>query len=244
MCLRHSWVLTRETASLAGRKECCLCKRCGKYRTSASGAHLYCWQPPWYWFLEPGAGDGWRSGRGCQRLRHIKTRLREYDDDSTMMYARYTKQLGWAIAGTALMAGMLLLGEQTSGDAPVLSLSQAVQIALDNNRPVNIAKLDIAKSKWEVAQTKTKRFPAITTYLFASGDITSPTFNFPAGSFGQPIAQSFAAFQRNYRKCIGAGSTTALAALPDPSCRPRAAVVCRSCQRAIQGQAAVDWQPV
>ncbi len=82
------------------------------------------------------------------------------------------------------MAGMLLPGQETSGDAPVLSLSRAVQIALENNRPVNIAKLDITKSNWEVAQTKTKRFPAITTYLFASGNITSPTFTFPAGSFG------------------------------------------------------------
>jgi outer membrane protein len=45
---------------------------------------------------------------------------------------------------------------------------------------VNIAKLEIVKSKWEVAQTKTKRFPAITTYLFASGDITNPMFTFPA----------------------------------------------------------------
>ncbi len=57
--------------------------------------------------------------------------------------------------------------------------------------PVNIAKLDIDKSKWTLAQTKTKRFPAITTYLFASGDITSPTFNFPAGSFGFDKPQTF-----------------------------------------------------
>jgi outer membrane protein len=91
-----------------------------------------------------------------------------------MMLRRYTKSLSWAVAGTALMTGMMLLGEETSSNVPVLSLSQAVQIAVDNNRPVNIAKLEIVKSKWEVAQTKTKRFPAITTYLFASGDITNP----------------------------------------------------------------------
>ena len=42
-----------------------------------------------------------------------------------------------------------------------------------------------------MAQTKTKRFPAISTYLFASGDITSPTFNFPAGSFGFDKPQKF-----------------------------------------------------
>jgi outer membrane protein len=108
-----------------------------------------------------------------------------------MTLAKYTKQLGWAIAWTALMAGVLSLGEETSSDAPVLSLSRAVEIALDNNRPVNIAKLDITKSNWEVAQAKTKRFPAITTYLFASGNITSPTFTFPAGSFGTTTPTSF-----------------------------------------------------
>jgi outer membrane protein len=75
------------------------------------------------------------------------------------------------------MAGMASSAEEP----PVLSLSQAIRIALDNNRPVAIAKLDILKSQWQVAQTKSKRFPAINTYLFASGNITSPTFNFPAG---------------------------------------------------------------
>jgi outer membrane protein len=100
-----------------------------------------------------------------------------------MMRAGYIKSLSWAIAGTALMTGMLSGGQEPSGDVPVLSLAQAIQIAVDNNRPVNIAKLDIVKSQWEVAQTKTKRFPAITTYLFASGDITNPMFTFPASLF-------------------------------------------------------------
>jgi outer membrane protein len=89
------------------------------------------------------------------------------------------------------MAGMLSLGQETPGDAPVLTLSQAIQVAVDHNRLVSIAGLDIVKAKWAVAQTRTKRFPAITTYLFASGDITSPTFTFPAGSFGSPVPVSF-----------------------------------------------------
>jgi outer membrane protein TolC len=111
-----------------------------------------------------------------------------------MTHARSTKPFGWAIAATAFAivgtSGMLL-AQETAGDAPVLSLSQAVEVALEHNRPVNIAKLDIDKSKWTLAQTKTKRFPAINTYLFASGDITSPTFNFPAGSFGFEQPQQF-----------------------------------------------------
>src|SRR5271155_6085925 len=108
-----------------------------------------------------------------------------------MMHARFTKPLGWAIAATALWCGMLSPAQETAGEAPVLSLSQAVEVALEHNRPVNIAKLDIDKSKWTLAQTRTKRFPAITTYLFASGDLTSPTFSFPAGSFGFDKPQTF-----------------------------------------------------
>src|SRR5580700_1505386 len=103
-----------------------------------------------------------------------------------MMLGRYVKSLSWAVAGTALMTGIMLLGEEPTSEVPVLSLSQAIQVAVDNNRPVNMAKLEIVKSKWEVAQTKTKRFPAITTYLFASGNITNPKFTFPANLFNNP----------------------------------------------------------
>jgi outer membrane protein TolC len=83
----------------------------------------------------------------------------------------------------ALLVSALSPAQESTGSTPVLTLAQAVRIALDNNRPVIIAKLDIDKSMWQVAQTKTKRFPAITTYLFASGDLTHPQFTFPAGIF-------------------------------------------------------------
>jgi outer membrane protein len=105
------------------------------------------------------------------------------DDGLMMIRVSYPKALARMVAGSALMAGMLLAGQEAPGNVPVLSLAEAIQIAVDHNRPINIAKLEIAKSKWEVAQTKTKRFPAITTYLFASGDITNPMFTFPADLF-------------------------------------------------------------
>jgi outer membrane protein len=113
-----------------------------------------------------------------------------YSDGLTMMPGRYAKSLFRVVAGTALVTGMMLLGQEPTSEVPVLSLSQAIQIAVDNNRPVNMAKLEIVKSKWEVAQTKTKRFPAITTYLFASGDITNPKFTFPANLFNNPLPQA------------------------------------------------------
>jgi outer membrane protein TolC len=103
-----------------------------------------------------------------------------------MIRVSHRKSLARAIAGTALMTGMLLVGQE---GVPVLSLAQAIQIAVDHNRPVNIAKLEIAKSQWEVAQTKSKRFPAISTYLFASGDLTNPMFTFPADLFDNKLPE-------------------------------------------------------
>ncbi len=100
-----------------------------------------------------------------------------------MTRKRYTNLLGCIAVAFALAPAAIGAGQELSADAPVLSLSQAVQAALDNNRPAMIAKLDILKSKWAVAQTKTKRFPMISTYLFASGNLTSPDFTFPAGVF-------------------------------------------------------------
>jgi len=88
-----------------------------------------------------------------------------------------------------LLGYMLVLGGQLFAQEPELSLSDAIQIALENNRPANIAKLDIDKAQWQVASTKTKRYPAISTYLFGSGNLTSPSFDFPAGTFETPDKQ-------------------------------------------------------
>jgi outer membrane protein len=79
---------------------------------------------------------------------------------------------------------VLLRGTTLICQEPELSLSDAIEIALANNRPANIAKLDITKAEWQVAATKTKRFPSITTYLFGGGNLTNPAFTFPQGIFG------------------------------------------------------------
>jgi outer membrane protein len=75
-------------------------------------------------------------------------------------------------------------GQDGSDSAPVLTLNEAVQIAIANNRPLQIRSLEVNKSKWQVASAKTKRLPIINTYLFASGTLNSPAFTFPQGLFG------------------------------------------------------------
>jgi outer membrane protein len=85
---------------------------------------------------------------------------------------------------SVLMAGNRLGAQEAADDLPVLTLSQAVQLAVDHNRPVKIAQLDITKARWQVAQAKSKRFPEISTYFFGSGNLTSPSFTFRKGVFG------------------------------------------------------------
>jgi len=85
---------------------------------------------------------------------------------------------------TVLCLGyMFITAGQLSAQEPELPLSEAVKIALANNRPAKIVELDISKGEWAVASTKTKRLPSFSSYVFGSGTLTSPTFNFPANTF-------------------------------------------------------------
>jgi outer membrane protein TolC len=84
---------------------------------------------------------------------------------------------------------MFVTGGHLFAQEPELSLSEAIQIALANNRPAKILELDISKAQWQVASAKTKRYPAISTYVFGSGNLTSPSFNFKADTFQTPNGQ-------------------------------------------------------
>ena len=86
------------------------------------------------------------------------------------------------IASTAITGSVLLA--QDTVDVPVLTVDQAVEIAIANNRGLKIAHLDIDKSKWQVSETKTNRLPAIKSYIFAAGNLNSPNFEFKEGTFG------------------------------------------------------------
>jgi outer membrane protein len=84
----------------------------------------------------------------------------------------------------AIGIGCGYLFAQPPAGTPLLTVDQAVQIAIANNRGLKISSLDIDKSKWQIAETKTNRFPVIKTYIFAAGNLNSPTFDFKEGTFG------------------------------------------------------------
>lgn len=79
------------------------------------------------------------------------------------------------------LAGM---AQQVAPSAPLLTLNDAIQAALANNRELKIASLEVEKSKWQVASVKTRRLPGFKTYLFGSGNLTNPSFLFKQGSLG------------------------------------------------------------
>jgi outer membrane protein len=77
------------------------------------------------------------------------------------------------------------LAAQAPPDAlPLLSLDQAIQLAVANNRSLKIAGLEVDRSKWQLAETKTKRLPSWTTTVLASQLLTQLSFTFQEGAFG------------------------------------------------------------
>ena len=89
------------------------------------------------------------------------------------------------LAGLVCLFALPALTQDATEQGPELPLAEAIQIALANNRPVQLAKLDVMKSLLQVAEVKTRRFPIFNTSLLASGDITSPSFTFEQGVFGK-----------------------------------------------------------
>jgi outer membrane protein len=74
--------------------------------------------------------------------------------------------------------------ERDTRSVAVLGLDQAVAMALDNNRQLEIAALDVERAQQRVAEARTKRLPTFNTYVLAAQLITSLDFTVRAGQFG------------------------------------------------------------
>lgn len=83
-----------------------------------------------------------------------------------------------------LVSGQFSLAAEGADSPPLLTLDQAIQVAIANNRSLRIASLDVDKSKWQVEAAKTKRLPSVNGYLLGVGTLNSPAFNFKEGQFG------------------------------------------------------------
>src|ERR1700722_2418978 len=68
--------------------------------------------------------------------------------------------------------------------AQVLTLNDAVALALKDNRNVQISALDVAKAGEATAETKTTRLPQLSTYILGGESLTPIDFTIPRGALG------------------------------------------------------------
>jgi outer membrane protein TolC len=90
-----------------------------------------------------------------------------------------------------ILIGLIILSataqasaQSLTAAAERLSLDAAVGLAVDNNRQLQTARLQIDKAEAEVATTRTRRLPAFDTEVNASQLLSPVDFSFPQGAFG------------------------------------------------------------
>ena len=86
------------------------------------------------------------------------------------------------VALLTVFGGGVCVGQETSSN--VLKLDDAIRLAVTSNRSLKIASLEVDKSKWQVAEVKTKRLPSFSGSVLGSQLLNEVGFNFPAGAFG------------------------------------------------------------
>ncbi len=88
------------------------------------------------------------------------------------------------LLAAGLMGSLLapLLAEEDQLD--ILTVDQAVNIALANNRSLKIVSLNLDVHNEKLAADKTKRLPSFSTYVFGSQLLTPISYTVPPGQFG------------------------------------------------------------
>ena len=86
------------------------------------------------------------------------------------------------------LLGLILLASAASAQQPdqadVLTVDDAVKIALANNRTLKVVSLNLGAQNEKLAADKTKRLPSLDSYIFASQLLTPVSYTVPAGQFG------------------------------------------------------------
>jgi len=89
-----------------------------------------------------------------------------------------------AVAIAALLSAAGAHAQETTSAAPLLSLQEAIQLGIANNRALRVAALEVEKSKWEIAEFKTKRLPSFSGSILGSELLNELSFTFKEGAFG------------------------------------------------------------
>ena len=89
-----------------------------------------------------------------------------------------------AIIVIAIVSGSYANAQEAAPGAPLLTLQEAIQLGLANNRTLRVAALEVEKSKWEIAEFKTKRLPSFSGSILGSELLNELSFTFKEGAFG------------------------------------------------------------
>ena len=95
-----------------------------------------------------------------------------------------SKHLALLLAILAFASPMRTLAQQDTQDAPLLTLEDAVSIALSNNRLVKNSILEAGKYDFQVSTARSRRMPHF-QFAAIGGELLHPfDFTFPKGAFG------------------------------------------------------------
>jgi outer membrane protein TolC len=96
---------------------------------------------------------------------------------------QWTKALRTAaVASLVSLAGTAATAE--TGTADVLTLDEAVALALQNNRGVGVAAAQVQRAERKVEAARTRRLPSVEVQALAGTTVTPIRTSFPEGAFG------------------------------------------------------------
>ena len=106
----------------------------------------------------------------------------------------------------------------------MLTLDQAVAMALDNNRGLRSSALDVQKAQDKLDANRTRQFPSVSIYVLAAQQLRSFDFTLEKGVFGNLRRNRAAPARRrppeesaaNRPACSRARDAAAVFADPDP----------------------------
>jgi len=91
---------------------------------------------------------------------------------------------GTVVVLAALLATQAAAQTEPTTGGSVLTVEEAVALALGNNRGVSQAELDVARAQERVAAARTRRLPSLEVQALAGASLTPVRVEFPAGAFG------------------------------------------------------------
>src|SRR5689334_5101002 len=99
-----------------------------------------------------------------------------------MFARRSTRMFLWLLAGLVCFSSV---ARAQGGQAEVLTLEQAVELALSQNRQIKSAAIEVEKYSDKLAALRTKRLPEFKFNTLASQLLTPMSYTFEKGAFGE-----------------------------------------------------------